>query len=60
MEKEEVVVEEKEEDFVTESRGRGEDGDGPHVGGVERSGGRLFFYLSLTVRRERTHTGSTV
>lgn len=38
--------------------GKGEDCDGPCVGGVGGSGGRLFFYLSLTLRRERTHTGS--
>lgn len=26
------------------------------VGGVRDPGGRLFFYLSLTLRRERAHT----
>lgn len=36
--------------------GKGEDCDGPCVGGVGGSGGRLFFYLSLTLRRERAHT----
>lgn len=35
--------------------GKGEGGDGLCVGGVGGSGGRLFFYLSLTLRRERTH-----
>lgn len=62
-EAEEPSVEEKEEEERTcnrrrRRRGRGEGGDGSRVGGVGGSGGRLFFYLSLTLRRERTHTGS--
>lgn len=61
VEEEEVaVVEEKEEEDLQPRRGGewGEGSDGPRVGGVGGSGGRLFFYLSLTLRRERTHTGS--
>lgn len=59
-EEEEAVVEEKEEEDLQPRRGGegGKVGDGPRVGGVGGSGGRLFFYLSLTLRRERTHTGS--
>lgn len=58
MEEEAVVDEKEEEDLQPRRRGRGEGSDGPRVGGVGGSGGRLFFYLSLTLRRERTHTGS--
>lgn len=59
MEEEAVVEEKEEEDLQPRRRGRGEGSDGPpRVGGVGGSGGRLFFYLSLTLRRERTHTGS--
>lgn len=58
MEEEAVVEEKEEEDLQPRRRGRGEGNDGPRVGGVGGSGGRLFFYLSLTLRRERTHTGS--
>lgn len=60
MEEEEAVVKKKEEEDLQPRGGEGgRDRDGPRVGGVGESGGQLFFYLSLTLRHERTYTGST-
>jgi len=56
---EEAVVEKKEEEDLQPRDGEGGNRDGPCVGGVGESRGQLFFYLSLTLRRERTYTGST-